>query len=65
MPLAAKASALAAIKTPQKGGETELADMRDAYDTLSETMKEKIARAICLPFPLSKPSESWIQIQYG
>jgi len=43
MPLAAKASALAAIKTPQKGGETELADMRDAYDTLSEKMKEKIA----------------------
>ena len=43
MPLAAKASALAAITTPTNGGETELADMRDAYDTLSGAMKEKIA----------------------
>ena len=39
MPLAAKASALAAEVTPSKGGETELADMRDAYDTLDEEVQ--------------------------
>ena len=43
MPLAAKASALAAEITPSKGGETELADMRDAYDRLDDDTKERIA----------------------
>jgi alpha-ketoglutarate-dependent taurine dioxygenase len=42
MPLAAKASALAAVVVPDEGGETELADMRDAYDTLDDTMKQRI-----------------------
>ena len=43
MPLAAKASILAAEVVPSSGGETELADMRDAYEKLSEEMKAKIA----------------------
>lgn len=43
MPLAAKASALAAVVTPAEGGETELADMRAAYDALDDAMKERIA----------------------
>lgn len=34
MPLAAKASILAAIEVPSRGGETELADMRAAYEAL-------------------------------
>ncbi len=43
MPLAAKASALAALVTPPEGGETELADMRAAYDALDQAMKDRIA----------------------
>ena len=43
MPLAAKASILAAEVVPSAGGETELADMRDAYDKLGADMKAKIA----------------------
>ena len=43
MPLAAKASILAAEVVPGAGGETELADMRDAYENLSEEMKAEIA----------------------
>ncbi len=43
MPLAAKASALAAEITPSEGGETQLADMRHAYDTLDDDRKERIA----------------------
>lgn len=43
MPLAAKASILTAITVPSKDGQTELADMRDAYDKLSDEMKAKIA----------------------
>lgn len=43
MPLAAKASALSALIVPGKDGQTELADMRDAYDKLDPAMKEKIA----------------------
>jgi alpha-ketoglutarate-dependent taurine dioxygenase len=42
MPLAAKASILSAQVVPSAGGETELADMRAAYDALSDAMKEKI-----------------------
>ena len=42
MPLAAKASILAAIKVPSTGGETELADMRDAYDKLDADMVDRI-----------------------
>lgn len=43
MPLAAKASALAALVVPSAGGETALADMRDAYDKLDPAMRDKIA----------------------
>ena len=43
MPLAAKASALSAEITPSEGGETELADMRAAYDALDDRTKERIA----------------------
>jgi alpha-ketoglutarate-dependent taurine dioxygenase len=43
MPLAAKASILAAQVVPAEGGETELADMRDAYDNLDEETKQRIA----------------------
>lgn len=43
MPLAAKASILAAQVVPPSGGETELADMRDAYDTLDKKTQERIA----------------------
>jgi len=42
MPLAAKASCLAALVVPSRDGETALADMRDAYDKLDDAMKEKI-----------------------
>ena len=42
MPLAAKASCLAAQVVPSDGGETALADMRDAYDTLDAATKEQI-----------------------
>lgn len=43
MPLAAKASALSAQVVPSAGGETELADMRAAYDALDEDRKQRIA----------------------
>lgn len=43
MPLAAKAGMLSAITVPSSGGETELADMRSAYDALDQGMKERIA----------------------
>lgn len=43
MPLAAKAGMLSAITVPSSGGETELADMRSAYDALAQGMKERIA----------------------
>ncbi len=42
MPLAAKASVLAAEVVPSAGGETEWADMRAAYDALDEDGKERI-----------------------
>lgn len=43
MPLSAKASALAAEVTTSSGGETELADMRSAYDALDDAMRDRIA----------------------
>ena len=43
MPLAAKASVLSAQVVPSSGGETAVADMRDAYDALDQDMKDKIA----------------------
>lgn len=43
MPLAAKAGMLSAITVPSTGGETELADMRSAYDALDEVTKARIA----------------------
>jgi alpha-ketoglutarate-dependent taurine dioxygenase len=43
MPLAAKASILSAQVVPSAGGETELADMRAAYDALDDATRERIA----------------------
>ena len=43
MPLAAKASILSAQIVPPEGGETEVADMRAAYDELSQEMKDRIS----------------------
>ena len=43
MPLAAKASILSAQVVPPEGGETEVADMRAAYDELSEDLKDQIS----------------------
>jgi alpha-ketoglutarate-dependent taurine dioxygenase len=43
MPLAAKAGLLSAIEVPPSGGETELADMRSAFDALDENTKNRIA----------------------
>lgn len=42
MPLAAKASVLSAQVVPAEGGETEWADMRDAYDKLDDETKERL-----------------------
>ena len=43
MPLSAKASCLSALIIPSKGGQTAWADMRAAYDALSEEMRTRIA----------------------
>jgi alpha-ketoglutarate-dependent taurine dioxygenase len=43
MPLAAKASALSAHVVPARGGQTEWADMRAAYDALDAATRERIA----------------------
>ena len=43
MPLAAKVSILSAQVVPEEGGETEVADMRAAYDELSDSMKDRIS----------------------
>ena len=43
MKLAAKASVLSAHVVPSKGGETEWADMRAAYDALDDATKARIA----------------------
>ncbi|MEC9346656.1 MAG: TauD/TfdA family dioxygenase [Pseudomonadota bacterium] len=44
MALSAKASVLAAHVVPAEGGETEFADMCDAYDALDPAMQQRIAR---------------------
>ncbi len=43
MPLAAKASVLAAQVVPAAGGETEWADMRAAYDALDADTRDRVA----------------------
>ena len=43
MPIQAKGAVFTAHKVPSKGGETGWADMRAAYDGLSQSMKEKIS----------------------
>ena len=43
MPVAAKASMLSAHVVPASGGSTEWADMRAAYDSLPDDLKERIA----------------------
>ena len=43
MPLASKVAMLSAIEIPPRDGETEFADMRAAYDALSDEMKAKLA----------------------
>lgn len=43
MPLSAKASVLTAQVVPRKGGETEFADLRDAYDRLDPATRERIS----------------------
>ena len=42
MPIQAKGAVFTAHKVPSKGGETGWADMRAAYDGLSQSIKEKI-----------------------
>ena len=44
MPLAAKASVLSAEVVPARGGETEWADMRAAYESLAPALRERLAR---------------------
>jgi alpha-ketoglutarate-dependent taurine dioxygenase len=44
MPVSARASLLSAEIVTERGGETEWADMRAAYDALDEAMRERIAR---------------------
>ena len=41
-PIAAKASILSARKVPSRGGQTEWADMRAAYDALDESMRDRL-----------------------
>jgi len=43
MPLASKAALLSAVVIPEEGGETEWADMRAAYEALSDEKKAQIA----------------------
>ncbi|HTO69090.1 MAG TPA: TauD/TfdA family dioxygenase [Myxococcota bacterium] len=42
MPLAAKASVLSAQIVPSRGGETEWADMRAAYESLEPSLRERV-----------------------
>jgi alpha-ketoglutarate-dependent taurine dioxygenase len=44
MPLAAKASVLSAEVVPSRGGETEWADMRAAYEALDPATRERIGK---------------------
>ncbi|GGG48551.1 hypothetical protein GCM10010964_39880 [Caldovatus sediminis] len=46
-PAPAKYSMLHARVIPPAGGETEFADMRAAWDTLPEAMKETVRRLVC------------------
>jgi len=48
----AKYSLLHARKIPSKGGNTEFADMRAAYDALSDAMKEKLAPLVAEHYAL-------------
>lgn len=41
-PVSSKCAMLSAVTVPDEGGETELADMRAAYDALDEAVKERI-----------------------
>ena len=43
MPLAAKASVLSALVVPSRGGETEWADMRAAWDALDDETRDRVA----------------------
>jgi alpha-ketoglutarate-dependent taurine dioxygenase len=43
MPVSARASLLSAEIVTERGGETEWADMRAAYDALDDTLRERIA----------------------
>jgi alpha-ketoglutarate-dependent taurine dioxygenase len=44
MPLAAKASVLSAEVVPSRGGETEWADMRAAWQALEPALRERVSR---------------------
>ena len=42
-PISSKCAMLSALKVPERGGETQLADARAGYDSLSDEMREYIA----------------------
>ena len=42
-PISSKCAMLSAVTVPESGGETELADMRHAYQALSETAQQELA----------------------
>ena len=42
-PISSKCAMLSALKVPEKGGETQLADARAGYDSLGDEMQEMIA----------------------
>ena len=44
MPVSAKASVLSCRIAPKRGGETEWADMRTAFDALDDAMRERVAQ---------------------
>src|SRR5882672_3228168 len=46
-PVPAKYSLLHAISIPSKGGNTQFADMRAAYDALDEETKEEVEGMVC------------------
>ena len=47
-PVPAKYSILSARRIPERGGNTEFADMRAAYDALDDAMKREIHDLVCL-----------------